>query len=110
MPAAAFVTLAALLLKDGDFFIFFIFEDSGLHAGTFHEGRAEASIRALAEHEDLLDTDGVAGIGFGVGVYLEDVPLGHGELSALCTDCRFHGKSVVAKHSYARNQAEFRIF
>lgn len=110
VSAAALVALATLLFEDGDLFVLLVFEDGRFDARAFDQRRTEAGVRAFTQHEDFLDTDGVAGIGVWVDVNLEDVALGDGELSALCTDCRFHGKSVVAKHSRARNQAEFRLF
>lgn len=99
MAATTLVALAAFLFKNSNFLILFVFEYGGFNARTFDERSAKASVCTFSEHQNFLNADGVAGFGFWVGVNLKDVALAYSELSPLCSDCRFHGKSVVAKHS-----------
>ena len=90
VSAAARVVLAAAVLEDADFFAAFVFQDLCGDGGAGHERGADFGRGPLAEEDNLVEVDGVAGGGAGEKIDGEDVAFLDRELPALGDDGRFH--------------------
>ena len=107
MTASLLVALATFLFEDDDFLVLFVFEDGNLDGCTLDERGAKASIGTFADHEDFVDVDRVSSLRFRVGVYFEDIAFRYSELTTLCFNSGFHGKSGRANRARYRNQDVF---
>lgn len=88
----AAVALPALALDDGDFLAALVFEDLGDDVCALDGGGAEASLRAFANHQHVIDGDHVARVGVLKSVDEQDVAFLNCELTPLCFDGGFHRK------------------
>ena len=93
MTAAAFVTLTAVLLENGDLASFLVFENFECDGRALDERGADPCFRTGPHHEDLTDLDVGAFFSSIDAIEEEYVLFRNGKLAALGLNRGFHGKT-----------------